>query len=391
MFLFGYLGPFRANLLVPPDCHLPVIDLTNKKAVITGKSGKPKAHVRPLPPKSPDDLEFNIWLLAHAVKKAECAIPMPIGAANVSALGFVLENSHLLNWTGGNFRLADQAIGTLDDFSQSALAGRIGQGCCLLFMESLDYTTVSRFSSYCSNANPPIRLTHTVLNKKGKPVSVLQPTPDFVCEKSSGDRAIAESKGGFVTANKLADVKGALRDGLEQIGTWGDKFNPKITQNYAVCTFLREQSDTHVEPSLLAWVDPEGTEGAHEVPKENVWRENYAAWLEGMGYPRLSARLRGDKTPVFADFEVAEIGGHKVAVRSIGFYKFSDGTGAEVAVGLRLDVLWDLHNGRKPAVLENGRWRSELGPDRGVFGSFLTDGSYLGLVHTWTHWMRMEF
>lgn len=381
MFLFGYSGPLHADLESPIDCELPVFDLTSKKSAITGSSGKPRARVRPLPPSQ--TLTFNVWKLAHAVKKAECTIPLLPGVANVSALGFVLEHAHLFHWPTSveNFRLEDAAIGVLDDFSQSGFAGRLGQGFCLLFMESQGYKFATRFQTCCAASVPKILTRHRVKKKNGKLVTVQLPTPDFVCEMQTGHRAIAESKGGFVSAAQTADIKGALREGLKQIGTWGTKFSPAITRNYAVSTFLRERSDPHAEPSLVAWADPEGREGDHRLPEEFVWRANYAAWLRGMGYDQVASRVQDGQEWSATYFRGADIGGVKVVFSAMGVYAAGESKeyGA-VAAGLRLDVLQALREGRKPSALNNLPRPDFDGHDELTFGSFLGDGTYLGLV-----------
>lgn len=381
MFLFGYKGPLHTRLQNPVDCELPVFDLTSKKTAITGSNGKPRARVRPLPASS--TLDFNIWKLAHAVKKAECTIPLSPGVANVSALGFVLDNAHLFHWptVKENFRLQDQAIGVLDDFSQSGFAGRLGQGLCLLFMESQGFDFATRFRTYCAASTPRILTTHVVPNKRGRPTTVQLATPDFVCETLSGNRAIAESKGGFVSSNQSADIKGALREGLEQIGTWGTMFSPQITRNYAICTFLREHSDFHPEPSLLAWADPDGIEGNHKVPEDFVWRENYAAWLDGMGYEDVANSLRIRQEWSNTRFHITDIGGIKVAISIIGMYTTGQ-TWIEGAVvtGVRLDVLQSIRTGLRPTLPVTDPIAKLDGSETAMAGSFLKDGTYLGLA-----------
>jgi len=126
----GLLGnvpyiPAIANLA---RSTLPVFDLTAKKDLFRVK----RAKLRPLTESPANSLAFSSWRLAHAVKKADCTRPIAKGLAHVSALGFLLENGHLFEWGGADFRLTEDAISLLDDFSQSSLAGRIAQGIALL-------------------------------------------------------------------------------------------------------------------------------------------------------------------------------------------------------------------------------------------------------------------
>src|SRR4051812_41428660 len=113
--------------------------------------------------------------------------------SRVASLGFLLENGHMFGRDSQNLRLAEDAIGLLDDFSQAALAGRIGQGLSLLYMEAQGYAFVARFSAFCAAAN----------------VSIPQhsQTPDAVFENGKKDRALVESKGGFVGRSDVADIK----------------------------------------------------------------------------------------------------------------------------------------------------------------------------------------
>lgn len=377
MFLNAYSGPYDFLLQQQTPCQLPTYDLSSKKANInpTGTTSK-NGHVRPLP--NAGSLNFDIWSLAHAVKKAECAINLAPAVLNVSALGFILDHAHLFHWPNvmQNFRLADGAIGALDDFSQTGFAGRVAQGFCLMFMESRGYPYISRFKSFCTAASPPIKLTARTKTKSGKLVTVQLATPDFVCEDTAGKRAIAESKGGFVNSTTLSDIKGALREGLQQIGDWPAKFTPPIANSFAVCTFLRENSDPHKEESLLAWADPDGADGGHRVPENMVWQENYATWLVGMGYGPLAVHIREVAEPKFitTQLRLVDIGNSLVAFSVIGnvVNHFGSDAGA-IAIGIQLDVLLKVLRGVKPTINKERR-QSNLP------GSFFADGTYLGLV-----------
>ena len=117
--------------------------------------------------------------------------------------------------------------------------------------------------------------------------------PELVFEKEPGERALVEAKGGFVGEDHLANIKGELAEGLDQLAPWGEQFSPAIKKKYAIGAFLREAGDGHNEESLIALVDPEGREenNASEVPPWAIRRANYAAWLRGMGYLSASQRV----------------------------------------------------------------------------------------------------
>ncbi|BCM03392.1 hypothetical protein MAFF301560_27790 [Ralstonia solanacearum] len=299
---------------------LPLYDLTAKKA----RFAKSRERVRPLPNAEPDPIEFSAWRLAHAVKKAECTKPLMPHVARIASLGFVLENNHLFDWHSDNFRLANDAIAALEDFSRTGLAGRVAQGMAMLCMEQQGYAFVDRFSAFCRRHN----VSTTTIGKRNKLVK--RKTPDFVFEKDAKNRALVEAKGGFVAEGSLANIKGELADALEQLAPWGGQFNPSINKKFAIGTFLRELGDEHEEQSLIALVDPDGEQNAEyeEVPPESIRRANYAAWLRGMGYGAVSQRITSsDREGSFsAKFLVSEFLDREYAIVPLGWVAPHDGS-----------------------------------------------------------------
>lgn len=394
----------------PAGSHssMPVHDLTSTFAS--------KAAIRPLPAAT-SSLSFSMWRLAHAVKKAECVNPVNARVANAMALGFLLENQHLFDYSGMQFNLADGAASYLDDFSQTGLTGRVAQGFALLQMEAAGYGFVARFDTFrkkCGVAVP--KVPSRKKGASGKPILKPIRSPDFVVEKSSGDRALVESKGSFLHSGKLGDIKGSLSDALKQLAPWGSQFSPAITKKFAIGTYLREPDVADPEPSLLALVDPEGgqEEDAAPVPPELVRKLNYAGWLNFMGY-RAPARLLSSARPLgsaLATFQVADFGDNRYAYipialvpgqqpddllrvspippRWLGDYKMAAlRDRAEMVVVLALDVQvlervaqasrsrdWSLLEGESPGPDDTGFRSNRDGED----GSRFIDGSFIGLV-----------
>src|SRR5581483_2730657 len=81
--------------------------------------------------------------------------------------------------------------------------------------------------------------------------------PDFIVENGKCERALAEAKGAFLTPNATCNIKGVLKDALDQLDGWDRIIDPQPSKNFAVGTFLREADDQFEEPSLVAFVDPE--------------------------------------------------------------------------------------------------------------------------------------
>jgi hypothetical protein len=220
---------------------------------------------------SPAELQITGWRLAHAVKKADCLRQMPF--TFLQRLGFLLEQFPMLDWRRGNLRLRDGIATAYADFAGTSLAGRIGQGVALLFMENRGYVFVGHYQR-------PLR----------------RPGPDFVFEQPSSDysasnRALVEAKGAFVLHARQPDIKGVLREGLKQIKK---AKAARVAKSFAIGTFLREQADTSSEPSLVAFVDPDGRGESDSVDDYPDWiiRANYAAWLAAMGFHDAASDLR---------------------------------------------------------------------------------------------------
>lgn len=235
-------------------------------------------------------------------------------------------------------------------------------------------------------------------------------------ENASGDRALVESKGSFLHSGKLADINGSLSDALKQLAPWGSQFSPAITKKFAVGTYLREPDVDDPEPSLLAFVDPEGSQDqdAAPVPPDLVRRLNYAGWLGAMGYRALSRNLLIARSPdrLRETFQVAEFGGSRYAYvpiamvphqrpddllrvlpiaprwRSAYRLKNLDDRGANMIVVLALDVqvlerVARASQSRSWPMLEHESAYGDTGPysnHEDEDGSRFSDGSFLGLV-----------
>ncbi|SOT98056.1 hypothetical protein [Xanthomonas arboricola] len=313
-------GPAQRN------SSLPVYDLTSKKAAFSSK-----AHIRPLSGGT-DHLKFSMWNLAHAIKKAECTNSLATSVANTMALGFLLENQHLFDYSGKQFNLADGAASYLDDFSQTGITGRVAQGFALLQMECQGYGFVSRFDTFRKKLGVPIpTVASGGKHKSGKPIVKSVKTPDFVVEKFDKQRALVESKGSFLDRGRRADIKGSIAHALAQLSPWGSQFSPAITKKFAIGTYLREPEINDKEPSLMIVVDPEGEQSrdAVPVPHDAVRRLNYASWLHAMGYGAVSNKLISPllASPMTAAFEVAEFSGGQYAYVPIAWASANDPDG----------------------------------------------------------------
>jgi len=266
---------------------LPIYECDKTK--VQTKHGR----VRPLG-KEKDTFSFTAWRLAHALKKADCARePTPVLLA-MGAAGFLLEHIHLFDWGGDELRLSAGMSDFYADFTRTGLAGRVAQGATLLFLEDQGYAYVARLSAEIKRQNGLAIARNLLQSKAKKSGTKSSRVPDFIVENGRRERALAEAKGSFAAPNATCDIKGPLKEALEQLDGWGRVIAPQPQKNFAVGTFLRESEDLFEEPSLVAFVDPEPEEpeGSIEIPPDAIRRANYASWLTFMGLDDAARRLR---------------------------------------------------------------------------------------------------
>jgi hypothetical protein len=244
-------------------------------------------------------LSFNFWQLFHATKKAELLEYRAPAAVFLSALGSLIEHFDLFA-TCGELRLQSGKSELYGDFSSTGLAGRLAQGLAFLFMESRGYAYGERLDS----------LLNRILRARGHRVDwglrreVLnsplraQPSrsPDFIFQRNNPAQevAIAESKGSFVNPGAQPPIKTVLSEGLDQLNGWNRFLVPMPQKSFVVGSFLREEGDVHHEPSMLAFVDPQGDQqmrGERSYPDDAIRRANYAAWLRQMSFPQSATAL----------------------------------------------------------------------------------------------------
>ena len=262
--------------------HLPVYECEKTDIQTLG------CRVRPLRNVS-TNLYFRAWRLAHAVKKADCARwPFPKNVW-LGAAGFLLEHKHLFDWNSGELRLNAGMAGYYADFTRTSTSGRIAQGAALLFAEDRGYSYVGRFEAELQRNNQK-QLSRSTQRRSGR-------LPDFIVEDGAKRRALIEAKGKFVPLGSTPDIKGALRDALDQLIHGSTLIRRQPHKSYAVGTFLREVDDCHAEPSLVAFVDPEPGEPRDpvEIPLDAIRRANYAPWLSLMGLDEPARRVHASE------------------------------------------------------------------------------------------------
>jgi hypothetical protein len=278
----------------------------------------PRSRIRPFnpiqgftgDPNSPTgrgNLTFSTWELFHAIKKAELSSYRPRALVLMYALGSWIEHFDLFD-PSDELRLRPGASHRYADFSSSSLAGRIAQGVSFLFMNRRGYPYGERLESLISriltgrDRRPDwgIRGRRFSANIPRGPIR----SPDFIFEKagSEAETALAESKGGFVSPQtSRPDFKGILTDGLEQLSSWHRYLTPSPRKSFVHGTFLREIGDTEIEPSMLAFVDPDGDDthnGRRSYPEDAIRRANYSGWLREMGFEDSAEALISTSTPV---------------------------------------------------------------------------------------------
>ena len=245
----------------------------------------------PLPEAQSKKFFFNAWQLAHAVKKADCARwPFPPILRTMSSVGFLLENASLFDWSSTELHLISGMSDFYADFSRTSLSGRIGQGMTLLFLEDSKYRYIGRFSNVYDN-----------LLRKSK--TIPSSYPDFVVENDRKEWALIEAKGSFVSPKIPSNifhinVKQSLKRALKQLDGWDEYLSPKIHENFAMGTFLREIGGSHENSSIIAFVNtkpqifPKAPRYPVDFLPDAVRRANYASWLSLMGFDDAARRLR---------------------------------------------------------------------------------------------------
>jgi hypothetical protein len=263
--------------------NLPVHELAKAKVE------KDNARTRPLA-KASGSVQFSAWRLAHAIKKADCLRWPTAPIRWAGAFGFLLENSHMFDWTATEWCLNQGMSKFYADFSGSSMAGRIAQGMALLFLEDRGYAYVGRFETEWKQ--------RAATQNRQWPAGKTE-APDFIAENEQKQWVLAEAKGGFASPGTKPPIKTALKDGLGQLKDWDKYITPQPIKSFAIGTFLRETGDTSGETSLIAFVDPEPDvpENPVEFPRDTVRRANYASWLSLMGLDEASARLQGRDGP----------------------------------------------------------------------------------------------
>lgn len=279
--------PFDLARTFAGNSQLPVYECD--KAKVQKKHGR----VRPLG-KAKEEISFSAWRLAHALKKADCAREPSSVLLGVGAAGFLLEHIHLFDWRHEELRLSAGMSDFYADFTRTGLAGRVAQGMALLFLENQGYAYTARLSAEIKRQNGSTVAQGLLKSKSKRTGTTPSRAPDFIVENGKCERALAEAKGAFLTPNATCNIKGVLKDALDQLDGWDRIINPQPLKNFAVGTFLREANDQFEEPSLVAFVDPEPGEEERsiEIPPDAIRRANYASWLALMGFDDVSQRLR---------------------------------------------------------------------------------------------------
>lgn len=316
-----------------------------------------------------DHLGFKAIEFFHAAKKTELTSSFSQTQLERSAIAFAAEYDEAFVWNTNNFRKANRNIFSVAEFDSSRLAGRVGEAMAYLTMVKWDYVYWDRCSTIWRRAAEAANITHSEQIKvakylrskigSGKPDN----EPDFIFEKSNGNVALMEAKGGFVhpTYDDPA-TKADLAQALTQLGAWSSVISPSPSKSFGIGTYLREESDGNGDPSLVAFVDPEAQSNINvltlEVQSDLVRRCNYGAWLNGMGLITAGRALRNSrfKVPEAVSLPVVRIMDRQFAVTVLGWklsvldmldahfwwpdsFRYFDQLSGILAVGLEVNTL----------------------------------------------------
>lgn len=374
------------------------------------------------------ELRFTAWEMFHAAKKTE--LTRTFTQRRAEELGLLMAHEHhdRFVWDTKNFRCADGSGLWLEDFSQTGLAGRIGEAMGYLTMVKLwGYVYWDRVATVWLRAAHKIQIQHHEMVKAAKYTGLLNGgafdlQPDFVFEKQDGTTSLMEAKGSFVSPeNDRPDVKSPLKHGLEQLDAWASLIAPAPSSSIAIGTLLRQESDPCSDPSMILHVDPPPPSRPDiapvEIPRDQIRRGNYGVWLAEMGFRQTGRALieRRETRTAAVSMPVATINGRKFALSIQGWrvdqrrFRYRPwwpfellhlpwrhqieflrelGVDGVYAVGLETSTLRLLERGiaspstsivneQEPVsqVVEGGGQR-----EGGFYGSIMPDGSLMGVV-----------
>jgi hypothetical protein len=324
------LQPPAAITIAPPSgtSQLPFVDLSKAKVL------KPYARIK-IRNATADcsygsfagQLQFNAWQFLHAAAKTEFAQSFTAAEADRSGILFAAQHRDFLIWNTNNLRIRDQGVFSRVDASRTYLAGRLGVAASSLLMQHRDYLYWDHVPSLWERAVNLAHISHAESVRAAQIVASAVASgrpalePDFAFEKVSGDTALMESKGRFVNPGDTnPPVKGDMKEALGQLNAWSGFITPSPQKMYGIGTYLREQSDTTGDPSLLASVDPRPNNDATfepvAFPKDWIRRGSFGNWLVGMGLTDAGFALRNGrgKAVTVARLPVVEIGRHQFAI-----------------------------------------------------------------------------
>lgn len=434
--------PSLQSVVVPPtrSAELRIVELDEHQVRTTGTkirrtgAAKTKAGWDCTFGRFSDTLKLDSWSLFHAAIKTELTASWTGSDVDRRSLGFALQHEDRLSWSTGTLCAAGAGPFDLEDFAAAGLAGRLGEAIAYLTMVHWGYVYWDRCAVVWQRAAHHARMTHaeqlrqaTVVKRvlrSGRPTS----EPDFVFEKQSREVALMEAKGSVVNpATDRPTVKADLAQALAQLDAWTGVITPKPKKSFAIGTYLRGELDGSDDPSLIAFVDPPDASAstpdavgpdspdsepsasrAGGAPVDVVRRCNYGAWLSGMGLSQSGYELRAlrEKPTNRLTLRVVQVGHRAVAITVLGLQHRADDLSAPfldpwgfhpmgwhrwmrdrrvVVVGLEVSVMRSLGvalrdlNVRIEAP-DDPRANSPYPSDNPRYGSFLPDGSFVGVL-----------
>jgi Protein of unknown function (DUF2934) len=377
---------------------------------------KTYARIRPFDPATgftgralgtkPAALAVDAWPLMLASAKSELARTFFLSDLTQQAFAAWGRMQPALVFDKGNLFVRDPQLFRRKDASQTFDSGRMGEALGHLLMTNLKYMFWDHLPSLLERTIRHLRVDHSEQLRVAKVVASTVtkfPTeePDFVFENAAGDVVLVESKGSFVTPGQDSSINSTLRQGLGQLSKWASIVTPTPKKSFAVGAFLRHEGDTHKEPSLIAYVDPEhhdrGRVDLPPLPRDAVVRGHFGAWLGLMRLPRLGAALRSYDSvrATTIDLPVLKLGSLEFGIvplardpwdpdlallRALRFYEPGRHHPPGAFIGLKVgllkhiaDVLREPKSAFEPASIEGYPFHSEsldanVGDDGSVIG-----------------------
>ena len=290
LFIDSFGHPTHTNLLSPRTLKV------NRHEVINGQAQKPA-----LPE---DDFDVNDVRLSYAIARTICSYhPRQSELYLDTAAAFLGLLSMVQNTT--DFRVSDDRIKRLRDFSRTTRIGELAQGVNYLFTQQrLLFPYIVDYHYYC--------------NSRG--IRTAGATPDFVVLNNHNQIGMMESKGGGPNSK---NARGKLQRAFNQIG-FGEAnlINAGFTLDKKFPIFSHFKSNSS---SVISYCDIDMGQQSNTPKPVDIFLIHYSSWFYLIGdFKRADLLSQSQTIDDLADDDRYEFD-PKLQVYWVKYFEFLDG------------------------------------------------------------------